>query len=169
MLKGILDKKALTTWTLFLLVTKMVTIKVLLALTVIHGWSLTQLGVNNAFLHGDLHEEVYVSLPPSFHHVGKPLPNDTVCKLHKSLYGLKQASRQWFSKFSNVLLEIGFKKSSSNSSLFIQVNGNSIVTLLVYIDDIVITRNYQNRIDSLKKFLDSCFKLKDLWDILSFS
>ena len=140
----------------------MVTIKVLLALIVIHGWSLTQLGINNAFLHGDLHEEVYVSLPPSFHHVGEPLHNDTVCKLHKSLYGLKQASRQWFSKFSNVLLETGFKKSSSNSSLFIQVNGNSIITLQVYIDDIVITRNDQNRIDNLKKFLDSCFKLKDL-------
>ncbi|RVW27632.1 Retrovirus-related Pol polyprotein from transposon RE1 [Vitis vinifera] len=99
---------------------------------------------------------------------GEPLPNDIICKLHKSLYGLKQASRQWFSKFSNVLLEIRFKHSSSNSSLFIQVNDNSFITLLIYVDDIVIVENDQDCIDCLKRFLENCFKLKDLGDLKFF-
>ena len=120
------------------------------------------------FLHGDLHEKVYMFLPPGFNCEGEPLPNDIICKLHKSLYGLKQASRQWFSKFSNVLLEIRFKHSSSNSSLFIQVNDNSFITLLIYVDDIVIVENDQDCIDCLKRFLENCFKLKDLGDLKFF-
>ena len=73
-----------------------------------------------------------------FHSEGESLLANTVCKLHKSLYGLKQASRsQWFSKFSSVMLETGFKQSSSNNSLFIQVTDGCFIALLVYVDDIV--------------------------------
>ena len=85
-------------------IAKLVTIKVLLSLTASHGWSLSQLDVNNVFLHGDLSEEVYMSLPPGYVHEGVNLSTNTICCLHKSLYELKQASRQWSSKFSTTLL-----------------------------------------------------------------
>ncbi|XP_022887164.1 uncharacterized protein LOC111403045 [Olea europaea var. sylvestris] len=85
-----------------------------------------------------------------------------VCKLHKSIYGLKQASRQWFSKFSQILILHGFQQSKSDYSLFTKGSGNTFVVLLVYVDDIIITGPNINIIDSLKGFLHSQFKLKDL-------
>ena len=79
----------------FSLVAKLVTIKLLLDLAAIHGWHLIRLDVNNTFLHGDLIEEGYMCLLKKYHHEGEapPSPN-TVFRLYKSIYGLKQASRQ---------------------------------------------------------------------------
>ena len=72
---------------------KPIKIEVLLALVAIYGWSLTQLDVNNTFLHDNLVEEVYMALPPALHHEGESFSPNTVCKLQKSLYGLKQVSQ----------------------------------------------------------------------------
>ncbi|XP_073024264.1 secreted RxLR effector protein 161-like [Primulina eburnea] len=78
---------------------KLVSVKSLLAIAAVRGWFLLQLDVNNAFLHGDLHEELYMSLPPGYYTEGESLPKNDVCRLHKSLYGLKQASWQWLSQY----------------------------------------------------------------------
>ena len=72
---------------------KLAIAKVFLSLVTIYGWNLTQLDVNNAFLHGELTTEVYTTLLPCFQHEGENLPTNTVCKLYKAIYGPKQASR----------------------------------------------------------------------------
>ena len=88
-------------------VAKMVSVWCFLSIAVSRGWELHQMDVNNTFLHGDLEEEVYMTLPLGFR-----IPNSKkVCRLRKSLYGLKQASRLWFAKLSSKLMEYDFHKS----------------------------------------------------------
>ena len=85
-----------------------------------------------------------------------------VCKLNRSLYGLKQASRAWLDRLSRYLLHLGFYYGKANSSLFILHKGQSIVLLLIYVDDIIVTGNDNNIISDLISTLSSEFSLKDL-------
>lgn len=144
-------------------VAKMTTVKTLLAVSAAKRWSLTQLDISNAFLNGDLTEEIYMSLPPGYTPKdGTMLPPNPVCKLNKSLYGLKQASRQWFLKFSASLLSLGFQSLHSDHTLFIRNVNGKYVAVLVYVDDIVIASNDNEVVDQLKEDLKKRFKLRDL-------
>ncbi|KAG7564815.1 Retrotransposon Copia-like N-terminal [Arabidopsis suecica] len=144
-------------------VAKLVTVKLLLDLSAKQGWSLTQMDVTNAFLHGDLEEEIYMDLPPGYTPPpGETLPPNAVWRLHKSLYGLKQASRQWNKKFSDVLLAAGFTQSESDHTLFVKHVNNIFIALLVYVDDILIASNSDAAVSDLKSVLAASFKLKDL-------
>ncbi|RVW94727.1 Retrovirus-related Pol polyprotein from transposon RE1 [Vitis vinifera] len=143
---------------------KMITVRCLLALAAAQNWSLHQLDVNNVFLHGNLHEEIYMSPPLGLRRQRENL----VCHLHKSLYGLKQASRQWFVKFSTAIQAAGFVQSKADYSLFTCRKGKSFTALLIYVDDILITGNDVNAIVALKQFLHSHFRIKDLGDLKYF-
>jgi hypothetical protein len=97
------------------------------------------MNVSNAFLHGILDEEVYMEQPQGFVH---PAYLDHVCGLHKSLYGLKQALRAWFTRLSQALLDIGFSGSQLDPSLFTYHTAKAHIFLLVYVDDIILTGNH---------------------------
>uniref|UniRef100_A0A6N2LVW3 Reverse transcriptase Ty1/copia-type domain-containing protein n=1 Tax=Salix viminalis TaxID=40686 RepID=A0A6N2LVW3_SALVM len=139
-------------------IAKLVTVRLLLSVAALCGWHLYQLDVNNAFLNGDLHEDVYMPLPPGFGRKGET----RVCKLHKSLYGLKQASRQWFIKLSTTLKTAGFHQSLSDYSLFVRSHQGNFLALLVYVDDVLLAGNNLQDIEDTKLFLSKQFKLKDL-------
>ncbi|CAM8951589.1 unnamed protein product [Rhodiola kirilowii] len=104
--------------------------------------------VNNAFLHGTLDEEVYVTLPLGHSSLYKG--QKKVCRLKKSLYSLKQASRQWFSKFTESIESFGFKQSLHDYSLFTYEKEGIFLILLVYVDDIVITGTFSSLPSKLK-------------------
>ncbi|KAL5835116.1 hypothetical protein ACOSQ4_014613 [Xanthoceras sorbifolium] len=104
--------------------------------------------VKNAFLDGDLHEEVYMVSPPGVsHNLGE------VCKLKKSLYGLKQALRAWFEKFSTVITSLGFSSSNHDSALFVKCTNGGRILLSLYVDDMIITGDDVDGIALLKSEL----------------
>lgn len=120
--------------------------------------------VTNSFLQGDLEEEVYMTLPPSFqvHSHFHSLHSQLVCKLKKSLYGLKQAPSQRFSKSFTALLAYGFTQSYNDSSLFTLNTSDSFTVLLVYVDDIVLTGNNDKQISNVKHYLSTQYHIKEL-------
>jgi hypothetical protein len=138
-------------------VVKMSTLRCLIALAASRNWPLYQLDVNNAFLHGTLVEEVYMQVPD-----GMPNPYNKVCRLIKSIYGLKQSSREWFTKLLSELLAMGYTQSKNDYSLFIKKQGNNITIVAVYVDDIIVRGNLASEVQILKSHLNKLFGIKDL-------
>ena len=123
----------------FSLVAKINTVRVLLSLVVNLDWILQQFDVKNVFLHGELSKEVYMDLPPGCLVSKKESQN--MCRLKKSLYGLKQSPRAWFGRFTKSTGAIGYCQSNSNHTLFLKKHHGKITTLIVYVDDIVVIGN----------------------------
>ena len=137
-------------------------IRLVLAISISKGWSLRQLDVKNAFLHGVLEEEVYMKQPP-----GLEIPNTSnlVYKLDKALYGLKQAPRAWFSRLSSKLHDLDFSSSKADTSLFLYNKGGIIIFILIYVDDIIVTSSSDSAISALLHDLSNNFALKDLGEL----
>lgn len=163
-------------------VAKMATVRTLLAVAAIQNWVTHQMDVTNAFLHGDLDEEVYMELPQGYTGWGSRITTESlltsvtrkaaatrlVCKLVKSLYGLKQAPRCWFSKLSATLKEDGFSQSKADYSLFTKVTKITITLILVYVDDLLLAGSSIDKINELRSMLSHNFHMKDLGEIRYF-
>lgn len=139
-------------------VAKVVTVRLLVSLSTSNNWFLHQLDINNAFLHDFLEEEVYLTPPEGYNKTKK----GEVCKLNKSLYGLKQASRQWHIEFCNKIISFGFKQSTHDHCLFVKGEGADFLALVVYVDDVLITGPNEKLINEVKDQLHKAFTIKDL-------
>jgi hypothetical protein len=126
---------------------------------VTHGWDIRQIDIQNAFLHGFLHEGVYICQPLGF--VDSKYPN-YICKLDKSLYGLKQASCAWFSRLSTKLLQLGSTASKANVSLFFFNKAGIQLYMLIYVDDIIIISSSTAATERLLYQLGTDFAIKNL-------
>jgi histone deacetylase 1/2 len=127
-------------------VIKPTTVRLILAIAFSKGWQLRQIDNQNAFLHGEIQEEVYMTQPPGY---VDPTQPGYVCRLQKSLYGLKQAPRAWYSKLTMKLQELGFVPSRADTSLFIFTSATVTIYMLIYVDDIIIVGSRQSAVDNL--------------------
>ncbi|KAL8103846.1 hypothetical protein AgCh_028150 [Apium graveolens] len=141
------------------------TVRLMLSLAITNGWKICQLDVNNAFLQGTLSEDVYMAQPPGFVDNDKP---SYICKLKKSIYGLRQSPRVWYQEFRSYLLFHGFHNSIADSSLFIYRQHNKTFYVLVYVDDIIVTGPSPTDIQDFISQLGARSSLKDLGDLTYF-
>ncbi|KAL0332868.1 UNVERIFIED_CONTAM: Retrovirus-related Pol polyprotein from transposon RE1 [Sesamum calycinum] len=138
-------------------VAKSVTIRTILAVTSAFEWLIHQSDINNAFLHGFLDEDIYMEAP-----AGYLVPPGKVCKLKRSLYGLKQASRQWNQEFTTKLVQYGFSQSPHDHCLFTKATTAGLLVILVYVDYLLLTGCLEYLINEVKVYLDDAFTIKDL-------
>jgi hypothetical protein len=115
--------------------------------------------VKTAFLNGDLDETVYMAQPKGFVVEGK---EKLGCRLRKSIYGLKQASRQWYLKFDKTIKEFGFKENVEDNCVYAKFKNGKYVFLILYVDDILLASSEVSLLLETKKFLFSHFEMKDL-------
>nr|GEX38224.1 hypothetical protein [Tanacetum cinerariifolium] len=142
----------------FSLVAKAATVRVLIAITTAKGWPLHQLDINNAFLRGFVDEKIYMKPPEGY----TKATQGQVCKLNKSLYGLKQTSKKWNQELLKFLVTLGFIQSKHDYLLFVKTQGALFTVALVYVDDILLTGNSIQDIKDIKLALDNKFTIKDL-------
>ncbi|KAK9024881.1 hypothetical protein V6N11_064787 [Hibiscus sabdariffa] len=134
-------------------------IRILLAIAIFHDYEIWQMDVKTAFLNGKLEEDVYMTQPEGF---VTPENAGKVCKLQRSIYGLKQASRSWNLCFNDAIKEFGFIRNEDEPCVYKKFSGSIVSFLILYVDDILIIGNDIPTLQSIKTWLSSCFSMKDL-------
>ena len=120
---------------------------------------LHQMDVKTAFLNGNLDEDIYMEQPEGFAKKGN---EHLVCKLKKSIYGLKQASRQWYIKFNNIITSFGFKENIVDQCIYLKVSGSKFIFLILYVDDILLASSDLGLLGETKEYLSKNFHMVDM-------
>ena len=156
--RGFSQKEGIDYDDIFAPVARYTTIRSIIALAATQGWSLHQMDVKTAFLHGAIKEEVYVEQPLGF----EVQDRDTyVCRLKKALYGLKQAPRAWYERMDSYLMKLGFTRSNADPNLYFKVVEGKPLILVLYVDDLFLTGD-DPLIHQCKRELAAEFEMKDL-------
>jgi hypothetical protein len=134
-------------------------IQIILAIATYFDYEIWQMYVKTAFFNGSLTEDVYMTKPEGFvdtKNAGK------ICKLHKSIYGLKQASQSWNIHFDEVIKGFGFIKNVEEPCIYKKIRWSVIVFLIMYVDDILLIRNNISMLEDIKSSLRKSLSIKDL-------
>ncbi|KAK1626067.1 hypothetical protein QYE76_000382 [Lolium multiflorum] len=134
-------------------------LRIVMALVAHFDLELHQMDVKTAFLNGDLDEDVYMTQPEGFVVEGK---EHLACRLKKSIYGLKQASRQWYLKFDKIIRTFGFTENVKDNCIYVKFKGSRFTILVLYVDDILLACSDKDMLHETKNFLSSNFDMKDL-------
>jgi len=157
--KGFTQKDGINYKETFSPVSKKDSFRIIMALVAHYDLELHQMDVKTAFLNGDLEEDVYMDQPVGFAEEGK---EHMVCKLKRSIYGLKQASRQWYLKFNDTIVSFGFKENTVDRCIYLKVSGSKFIFLILYVDDILLATNDLGLLSETKRFLSNNFEMKDM-------
>lgn len=136
--------------------------RILLSLAGMRNYFIRQFDVTTAFLNGSLKEEIFMKQPPGFEN------GESVCKLNKSLYGLKQAAKEWNDKLNKTLLSIGFSRSNEDPCLYAYREGENVCYLIVHVDDFMFAATTNQLIDLLARKIGNSFELKDCGEVKHF-
>ena len=134
-------------------------LRVIMALVAHFDFELHQMDVKTNFLNGDLEEVVYMKEPEGF---SSSESEYLVCKLNKSIYGLKQAPQQWYLKFHEVISSFGFEENVMDNCIYHKVSGSKICYLVLYVDNIFLATNDLGTLHEVKQFLSKNFDMKDM-------
>lgn len=157
--KGFTQKEGIDYKETFSPVSSKDSLRIIMALVAHYDLELHQMDVKTAFFNGDVEETIYMVQPKGFETKGSKY---LVCKLNKSNYGLKQASRQWYRKFDQIISFFGFKENVMHQCVYHKITGGKFIFLVLYVDDILLASSDIGLLHETKRFLSKNFKMKDL-------
>ena len=140
-------------------VAKFALVRIIMVVAARLDLELHQLDVKTTFLNGDLKKEIYMDQPDGFQRKGQ---EGKVCRLKKSLYGLKQSSRQWYLKFHQAILDIGYEMNPLDHCVYVWRDKEKLALLSIYVDDILLASNSPDMMKETKFCLGSKFEMKDM-------
>lgn len=158
-IKGFAQRKGTDYDEVYSPVVRYTSVRFLIALAAKYNMDIDQMDAISAFLQGDIDTEIFMCQPEGYSEGTK------VCLLHKSLYGLKQASRQWNLKLNDILLEIGFKRSKVDPCIYYFRNESAMMFLTVWVDDLLLFTNNQSLKIEIKTKLNQKFSMTDLGEV----